>query len=103
MQEMVDASVIAPGIPVERAYDLFLAMTNGITTQHLANEPHLPVGEGRFGGLIPDAIRLFQAAWVPTGTPPVEAHHSTDRDQTNLADSTGGSNNEVDSPDDRAG
>jgi AcrR family transcriptional regulator len=67
MQEIIDAGVIDPGMPVERARDLFLAMTSGLTTQHLANEPDLPVGQGRFGSLIPDAIRLFQAAWTPKG------------------------------------
>jgi AcrR family transcriptional regulator len=65
MQEVIDAGVIAPGMPVERALDLFLAVTSGLSAQHMANEPHLPVGEGRFGSLIPDAMRLFRAAWSP--------------------------------------
>jgi hypothetical protein len=67
MQEIIDAGVIDPGVPVDRALDLFLAVTSGITGQHLANEPHLPVGQGRFGSLIPEALRLFQAAWSPPG------------------------------------
>ncbi len=66
MQEMIDAGVIAPGVPVQRALDLFLTVTSGIASQHMANEPDLPVGHGRFGSLIPDALRLFQAAWTPT-------------------------------------
>lgn len=75
MQEVVDAGVIDPGMPVDRALDLFLAVSSGITEQHLANEPHLPVGQGRFGSLIPDALRLFQAAWSPDGAvPPGQPH-----------------------------
>jgi hypothetical protein len=70
MQEVIDAGVIDPGMPVDRALDLFLAVSSGITEQHLANEPHLPVGQGRFGSLIPDALRLFQAAWSPSGAEP---------------------------------
>jgi hypothetical protein len=35
---------------------------HGLTAQHLANEPHLPVGKGRYGSLIPAAVKLFQAA-----------------------------------------
>lgn len=70
MQEVIDAGVIDPGVPVDRALDLFLAVTSGITAQHLANEPHLPVGQGRFGSLIPDALRLFRAAWSPPGAGP---------------------------------
>ena len=70
MQEVIDAGIIDPGVPADRALDLFLAVTSGITNQHLANEPHLPVGQGRFGSLIPDAIQLFQAAWSPPGTIP---------------------------------
>jgi AcrR family transcriptional regulator len=65
MQEMIDAGVIAPGVPVERALDLFLTVTSGLASQHMANEPDLPVGQGRFGSLIPDAMRLFRAAWTP--------------------------------------
>ena len=35
------------------------------TSQHMANEPDLPVGSGRYGGLIPAAVALFGAAWEP--------------------------------------
>ncbi len=65
MQETIDAGVIAPGVPVERALDLFLTVTSGIASQHMANQPDLPAGQGRFGSLIPDALRLFKAAWTP--------------------------------------
>lgn len=67
MQELIDAGVIVPDVPVDRALDLFLAVTSGITNQHLANEPHLPVGQGRFGSLIPDALTLFRSTWSPRG------------------------------------
>jgi AcrR family transcriptional regulator len=43
--------------------DLSIALAHGITAQHMANEPHLPVGKGRYGSLIPAAVALFQAAW----------------------------------------
>lgn len=67
IQETIDAGVIAPGVSVDRALDLFLAVTSGITHQHLANEPELPVGHGRFGSLIPDALNLFRSTWSPQG------------------------------------
>ncbi|MBI4673884.1 MAG: TetR/AcrR family transcriptional regulator [Chloroflexi bacterium] len=43
--------------------DLSIAVAHGITAQHMANEPHLPIGKGRYGSLIPAAVALFQAAW----------------------------------------
>ncbi len=43
--------------------DLVIAMMHGLTALHMANEPGLPVGEGRFGGLIAAAVALFDAAW----------------------------------------
>lgn len=46
--------------------DLFLAMMHGLTALHMANEPELPLGSGRFGSLIPAALALFQASWDPT-------------------------------------
>lgn len=62
-REAVETGQIAPGISPERASDLYIALMQGLTAMHLANEPHLPVGEGRFGSLIPAAMALMRAAW----------------------------------------
>ncbi len=50
-------------IPVEQALDLFIALQHGLTELHLANNPELPVGEGRFGKLIPAAVQMILDAW----------------------------------------
>jgi AcrR family transcriptional regulator len=63
MAEMLAEIGINPGVPIEKAMDLTIALIHGITAQHMANEPHLPVGEGRYGSLIPQAVALFKAAW----------------------------------------
>lgn len=65
MTTLVESGVIAPGISAEQANDLFVAIMHGLTTLHMANEPHLPVGSGRFGSLIPAAMGLLRAAWTP--------------------------------------
>ncbi|KAA0274911.1 MAG: TetR/AcrR family transcriptional regulator [Anaerolineales bacterium] len=52
-----------PQIPMDKAFDLVNAMMHGLASMHLANDPHLPMGEGRFGRLIPDAVRVFEQAW----------------------------------------
>lgn len=57
---------LALGIPPEQARDLFIAMMHGLTALHMANEPELPMGTGRFGSLIPAALTLFQSAWRPS-------------------------------------
>jgi len=44
--------------------DLVLAVMHGLTALHMANEPELPVGQGRFGGLISAAVALFESAWT---------------------------------------
>ena len=54
---------IQTGLPVEQAEDLLIAITHGMAAQHLANEPHLPIGEGRYGSLIDAAVDLFRKAW----------------------------------------
>ncbi len=51
------------GLTPAQVNDLGIAMMHGLTAQHLANEPHLPLGKGRYGSLIPAALALFQAAW----------------------------------------
>jgi AcrR family transcriptional regulator len=53
-----------PHLPLDKAFDLVNAMMHGLAAMHLANEPHLPMGEGRFGSLIPAAISVFEKAWT---------------------------------------
>jgi AcrR family transcriptional regulator len=54
---------LALGISPIQARDLSIAMMHGLTALHMANEPEIPVGSGRFGSLIPAALALFRAAW----------------------------------------
>jgi AcrR family transcriptional regulator len=65
VEKGIERGSIALGITVSQARDLFLAMMHGLTALHMANEPELPVGSGRFGSLIPAALALFRAAWEP--------------------------------------
>lgn len=51
------------GLTPQQVVDLAIGMSHGLTSQHMANEPHLPVGQGRYGGLIPAAVALFEQAW----------------------------------------
>jgi AcrR family transcriptional regulator len=62
---VVEANELRLGLPPEQAFDLLIAIAHGITAQHLANEPHLPLGAGRFGGLIPATVEILRAAWGP--------------------------------------
>ena len=54
---------LATNLPFEEARDLFIALQHGLTELHLANNPELPVGEGRFGKLVPQAVQLILDAW----------------------------------------
>lgn len=60
---LVGRGEVETGLPFEEARDLFIAMQHGLTALHMANNPELPVGQGRFGALIPQAVDLFVAAW----------------------------------------
>ena len=57
------AAKLDPGLSIEQALDLFIAIQHGITALHLANSPDLPVGQGRFSSLIPHVIDMMQIAW----------------------------------------
>ena len=65
VEKGIERGSLALGLTVSEARDLFLAMMHGLTALHMANEPELPVGAGRFGSLIPAALALFRAAWEP--------------------------------------
>ncbi len=59
---LAQAGVTLP-VSLEEAGDLVIAMMYGVTAMHLANNPELPVGEGRFGRLADHAVDLFVTAW----------------------------------------
>ena len=65
VQKGIERGSIVLGITAEQARDLFIAMMHGLTALHMANEPELPIGSGRFGSLISAAMALFRAAWGP--------------------------------------
>ncbi len=58
------SSTIHSDLDPQQMTDLVIAVMHGLTALHMANEPHLPVGQGRFGGLIPAAVSLFEKAWT---------------------------------------
>lgn len=58
LHEVIDTD-LAP----EQVVDLLIAMMHGLTALHMANEPHLPLGQGRFGALIPAALSVLNKAW----------------------------------------
>lgn len=68
-QEMVGnfiaAGRIRTDLSPEQATDFIDAVMHGLTAAHMANQPELPAGSGRFGGLIPTAVQFFRASWKP--------------------------------------
>lgn len=46
----------------EQIVNLVIAVSHGLTAMHLANEPNLPVGQGRFGSLIPTLLKILETA-----------------------------------------
>ncbi len=83
IEQAVTSGELRPDAPRTEVRDLFLAMLDGLTRQHAANEPEAPIGLGRYGGLVPAAIAVFRSAWHPG--PPVSGPHPTrDRRRTGL-------------------
>ncbi len=62
----IEAGEFSPDIPFDSAFDLVSATMHGLTAMHLANEPQLPAGKGRFGSLVPAAVSVFEKAWKNT-------------------------------------
>jgi AcrR family transcriptional regulator len=50
-------------LPPEQIADLVIALAHGLTAMHMSNEPELPLGQGRFGALIPAALSVLDKAW----------------------------------------
>jgi AcrR family transcriptional regulator len=77
LAEAVATGEIVLDMPVASARDLLIGMIHGLTAQHMANEPDLPIGSGRFGSQLPAAIALFRTAWDPRETDARGAGSST--------------------------
>ncbi len=63
--EAIEAGAMEPGLTPAEATDFINSLMHGLTAAHMANEPHLPAGTGRFGGLLPAAVAFLRAAWGP--------------------------------------
>jgi hypothetical protein len=60
---ILESSEISTILPFEEARDIYIALQHGLTELHLANNPELPVGQGRFGTLIDQAVDFVLSAW----------------------------------------
>jgi AcrR family transcriptional regulator len=54
-------------LSAQQIVDLVIAMSHGLTAMHLANEPHLPMGQGRFGALIPVFLSILEKSILVKG------------------------------------
>ncbi|MBK8903594.1 MAG: TetR/AcrR family transcriptional regulator [Anaerolineaceae bacterium] len=61
--QLLEREDMTLNIPFEEGRDLVIALAHGLTELHLANNPDLPVGQGRFGQLIPQAVQILLDAW----------------------------------------
>jgi AcrR family transcriptional regulator len=68
MEEAMEKGEIVPDVSVEQARDFVIALMHGLAASHMANEPDLPIGSGRFGSLIPLAMQVLEMAWSPQQT-----------------------------------
>jgi AcrR family transcriptional regulator len=69
LADAVAAGEIGPGADSDQAVDLLSTLIGGVCSQHLANEPDLAWGQGRFTPLFPQLMRLFTASY-PAPAPP---------------------------------
>ena len=60
-QQIVDASHL--NITGLQAQDVLIVIMQGLAALHLANDPGAPVGEGRFGSLVPVVVDMLKKAW----------------------------------------
>jgi AcrR family transcriptional regulator len=63
INQAIAAGTFQSSLSADEMMNVLIALTHGMASQHLANEPHLPLGSGRFGSLIPAMIELLRSAW----------------------------------------
>lgn len=67
LQRFMANGQLQTNLPLETVRDILIVVLYGITSQHMSNQPHLPLGQGRFGSLVPTIIDILKAAWQPRG------------------------------------
>ena len=65
MAEIIDAGIIDSGLSVEQTLDVVIVVMHGMTALHLANDPDLPVGSGRFSSLVVELLAPLRSHWAP--------------------------------------
>jgi AcrR family transcriptional regulator len=65
MADVINAGVMDPGMPPDRAFDILLTARHGIIAEALGKGPVFPERSARFRKLIPDVIAVYQTAWAP--------------------------------------
>jgi AcrR family transcriptional regulator len=65
MAEIIEVGLIDSGLTAEQTLDVFIVVMHGLTALHLANDPDLPIGSGRFGSLAREILAPLQAYWAP--------------------------------------
>ena len=64
MERVLAPLANATGLTLEQYFTLSIALMHGITASHLANEPQLPLGQGRFGSLVPFVASMLRRIWA---------------------------------------
>lgn len=54
-------------LTAQQIINLVIATAHGLTAMHLANEPQLPTGQGRFGSLIPTLVEILSKSMPAKG------------------------------------
>ena len=62
-EPIFNSGELQTNLPFAEARDIYIALQHGLTELHLANNPELPVGDGRFGKLVEQAVQLILDAW----------------------------------------
>jgi AcrR family transcriptional regulator len=65
VKRMVDAGGLGPRVLEQRGLDLLTAMSSGLASQQLSNEPHATFGQGRWTSLTDDAIEMQKLFFAP--------------------------------------
>ena len=63
IRRAIESGEIVTELSLAQVRDILFAITGGLTTAHMANEPNVPPEQGRFGSLVGHALEIFKTAW----------------------------------------
>lgn len=78
--DAIETGTVNPGVPLEQATDILLALRRGLTAEQIGKRRFLGADTKRFDELLPVVMDMLRTAWSPASDPVGAGHEDLNRE-----------------------